>query len=87
AFNAVTNRLAELMDKNRSTLTQIETDLSSLFEKRGIKANVKSRQKKAWSVFRKMESKGLSFEQLSDIFGFRVVVDTVADCYNALGII
>jgi len=87
AFNAVTNRLAELMEKNRSTLTQIETDLSSLFEKRGIKASVKSRQKKAWSVFRKMESKGLSFEQLSDIFGFRVVVDTVADCYNALGII
>ncbi len=87
AFNAVTNRLAELMEKNRATLKQIETDLSNLFEKHGIKASVKSRQKKAWSVFRKMESKGLSFEQLSDIFGFRVVVDTVADCYNALGII
>src|SRR5213078_1081339 len=48
---------------------------------------VKSRQKKPWSVFRKMEAKALSFEQLSDIFGFRVVVDTVEDCYRALGAI
>ena len=48
---------------------------------------MKSRQKKPWSVFRKMEAKALSFEQLSDIFGFRVVVDTVEDCYRALGAI
>ncbi len=48
---------------------------------------VKSRQKKPWSVFRKMEAKALSFEQLSDIFGFRVVVDAVEDCYRALGAI
>jgi guanosine-3',5'-bis(diphosphate) 3'-pyrophosphohydrolase len=48
---------------------------------------VKSRQKKPWSVFRKMETKALSFEQLSDIFGFRVVVATVEDCYRALGAI
>ena len=48
---------------------------------------MKSRQKKPWSVFRKMETKALSFEQLSDIFGFRVVVDSVEDCYRALGAI
>ncbi|MGO4841000.1 bifunctional (p)ppGpp synthetase/guanosine-3',5'-bis(diphosphate) 3'-pyrophosphohydrolase, partial [Rhizobiaceae sp. 2RAB30] len=48
---------------------------------------VKSRQKKPWSVFRKMETKALSFEQLSDIFGFRVVVGSVEDCYRALGAI
>src|SRR5690606_35013096 len=48
---------------------------------------VTSRQKKPWSVFRKMEAKALSFEQLSDIFGFRVMVDTVDDCYRALGAI
>ena len=66
---------------------EIEKALSALFEKHGIKATVKSRQKKPWSVFRKMETKALSFEQLSDIFGFRVVVDTVEDCYRALGAI
>jgi GTP diphosphokinase / guanosine-3',5'-bis(diphosphate) 3'-diphosphatase len=87
ACATVTQRLAELLERNRGLLTRIEKDLSQLFEKNDIKAEVKSRQKKPWSVFRKMESKGLSFEQLSDIFGFRVCVDSVDDCYRALGVI
>ncbi len=87
AWRAVTDRLAELLEKNRGLLQKIEKDLSEIFEKHNIKASVKSRQKKAWSVFRKMETKGLSFEQLSDIFGFRVMVDTTQDCYRALGLI
>jgi GTP diphosphokinase / guanosine-3',5'-bis(diphosphate) 3'-diphosphatase len=87
ACATVTQRLAELLERNRGLLNRIEKDLSQLFEKNHIKAEVKSRQKKPWSVFRKMESKGLSFEQLSDIFGFRVCVDNVEDCYRALGVI
>jgi GTP diphosphokinase / guanosine-3',5'-bis(diphosphate) 3'-diphosphatase len=87
AFKTVTDRLAELLQRNRGLLNRIEKDLSQLFEKNNIKADVKSRQKKPFSVFRKMESKGLSFEQLSDIFGFRVYVETVEDCYRALGVI
>ncbi|WP_224544138.1 RelA/SpoT family protein [Mesorhizobium sp. CA16] len=87
ACRAVTARLAEIFERNRGVLQEIETALSGLFEKHDIKASVKSRQKKPWSVFRKMEAKALSFEQLSDIFGFRVVVDSVDDCYRALGAI
>ncbi|QND59467.1 RelA/SpoT family protein [Mesorhizobium huakuii] len=87
AYRAVTARLAEIFERNKDVLTDIEKALSALFEKHAINASVKSRQKKPWSVFRKMEAKALSFEQLSDIFGFRVVVDTVEDCYRALGAI
>ncbi|WP_027162663.1 bifunctional (p)ppGpp synthetase/guanosine-3',5'-bis(diphosphate) 3'-pyrophosphohydrolase [Mesorhizobium sp. WSM1293] len=87
AYRAVTARLAEIFERNKGVLTDIEKALSALFEKHAINATVKSRQKKPWSVFRKMEAKALSFEQLSDIFGFRVVVDTVEDCYRALGAI
>ncbi|RWX66003.1 bifunctional (p)ppGpp synthetase/guanosine-3',5'-bis(diphosphate) 3'-pyrophosphohydrolase, partial [Mesorhizobium sp. M4B.F.Ca.ET.089.01.1.1] len=87
AYRAVTARLAEIFERNKDVLTEIEKALSALFEKHAIKASVKSRQKKPWSVFRKMEAKALSFEQLSDIFGFRVVVDTLEDCYRALGAI
>jgi guanosine-3',5'-bis(diphosphate) 3'-pyrophosphohydrolase len=87
AYRAVTARLAEIFERNKDVLSEIEKALSALFEKHAIKAGVKSRQKKPWSVFRKMEAKALSFEQLSDIFGFRVVVDTVEDCYRALGAI
>jgi guanosine-3',5'-bis(diphosphate) 3'-pyrophosphohydrolase len=87
AYRAVTARLAEIFERNKGVLTDIEKALSALFEKHAINAGVKSRQKKPWSVFRKMEAKALSFEQLSDIFGFRVVVDSVEDCYRALGAI
>ncbi|MGX5842663.1 RelA/SpoT family protein [Mesorhizobium sp. ArgA1] len=87
AYRAVTARLAEIFERNKGVLTDIERALSALFEKHAINAGVKSRQKKPWSVFRKMEAKALSFEQLSDIFGFRVVVDSVEDCYRALGAI
>ncbi|WP_027164894.1 bifunctional (p)ppGpp synthetase/guanosine-3',5'-bis(diphosphate) 3'-pyrophosphohydrolase [Mesorhizobium sp. WSM3224] len=87
AYRAVTARLAEIFERNKGVLQEIETALSGLFEKHAINAGVKSRQKKPWSVFRKMEAKALSFEQLSDIFGFRVVVDSVDDCYRALGAI
>ena len=87
AYQMVTARLAEIFERNKGVLAEIEKALASLFEKYKIHAEVKSRQKKAWSVFRKMEAKALSFEQLSDIFGFRVVVDTIEDCYLALGAI
>ncbi|EJF90626.1 RelA/SpoT family protein [Bartonella tamiae] len=87
AYRAVTDRLANLMVHNRDLLSTIENDLTTLFTKHGIKAHVKSRQKKPYSVFKKMETKALSFEQLSDIFGFRVIVDTMEECYAALGVI
>ena len=84
AYRTVVERLTDIFERNKGMVAEIENALSSLFEKYGIRAVVKSRQKKPWSVFRKMETKGLSFEQLSDIFGFRVVVENVEDCYRAL---
>ena len=48
---------------------------------------MRGREKKPWSIFTKTQRKGLSFEQLSDIYGFRVVVESLHDCYHALGIV
>jgi len=87
AWRAVKDRLADLSKRNADLISIIEAELSELFATHKIKAQVKSRQKKAWSVFRKMETKALSFEQLSDIFGFRVLVDSPEDCYRVLGVI
>jgi guanosine-3',5'-bis(diphosphate) 3'-pyrophosphohydrolase len=87
AHRMVTQRLAEISERARDVLSDIEKALSELFDKYDIRAEVTSRQKKPWSVFRKMETKALSFEQLSDIFGYRVVVDRLEDCYLALGAI
>ena len=47
---------------------------------------MKGRQKQPYSIWRKMERRSIAFEQLSDIYGFRILVDTVADCYAAVGV-
>ncbi len=87
AFKTVTERLEELHAKNSDLISSIEQDLESKLQDHSIKARVTSREKRAYSVFRKMERRALSFEQLSDIFGFRIIVETTEDCYRALGIV
>lgn len=87
AYQAVIQHLQDLADKNRTLTEEISETLLSNFKERKIDAVVKSRQKKPYSVFRKMESKSLSFEQLSDIFGFRIIVPNIEDCYRALGLV
>ena len=82
---AIAARLAEISEENRDLVAKVETELGDLLVNRGIDAVVRGRQKKPFSVFSKMEAKGLNFEQLSDIFGFRILVHAVEDCYAALG--
>ena len=87
AHKAVTDRLAAFFDSNTGLVEEIEQALSDLFVEHALYAEVKSRRKKPWSVFRKMETKAIAFEQLSDLIGFRVIVANVEDCYRALGAI
>ncbi|SDA45774.1 bifunctional (p)ppGpp synthetase/guanosine-3',5'-bis(diphosphate) 3'-pyrophosphohydrolase [Sinorhizobium sp. NFACC03] len=88
AFETVTRRLQELSQRNEGLIKKIEDELRELLQAEGLKAaQVKGRQKKPYSVFRKMQSKSLSFEQLSDVWGFRIIVDDIPSCYRALGIV
>jgi guanosine-3',5'-bis(diphosphate) 3'-pyrophosphohydrolase len=87
AYEVVSGRLNALADRNRLLISEIEKQLTKKLADRGIEAMVKGRRKRAYSIWRKMERKSVGFEQLSDIFGFRVVVKTPTDCYQALGIV
>ncbi len=88
AYETVTKRLEELSERNQGLIKKIEDELRELLTAEGLtSAQVKGRQKKPYSVFRKMQSKSLSFEQLSDVWGFRILVDDVPSCYRALGIV
>jgi GTP diphosphokinase / guanosine-3',5'-bis(diphosphate) 3'-diphosphatase len=85
AHATVSERLKDLSNKNRGIIEKIEIELTAKLEAQSIKADVKGRQKTPYSVWRKMERKAVALEQLSDIFGFRVQVNTVSDCYRVLG--
>jgi GTP pyrophosphokinase len=87
AYAAVSIRLEELSRNSGPVISIIETELSQKFHAAGLKADVSGRLKKPYSVWKKMERKSVSFEQLSDILGFRVLVDKVSDCYAVLGLI
>src|SRR5579863_2362040 len=79
-------RLDALTQKNGPLIARIIEELQDQFSRRGMKTEVRGRQKQAYSIWRKMERKSIGLEQLSDIYGFRVLVDTVADCYAAVGV-
>jgi guanosine-3',5'-bis(diphosphate) 3'-pyrophosphohydrolase len=85
AYRVVNQRLVALADRNRDLISEIEQQLARKLADRGIAAQVSGRQKRLYSIWRKMERKSVGFEQLSDVFGFRIVVGRVEDCYQALG--
>ena len=87
AYNVVSERLLVLGLRNKDLTIDIEQQLTKKLADRGITAKVKGRQKRAYSIWRKMERKSVGFEQLSDIFAFRVVVTSLAECYQALGVV
>src|SRR6202163_4594576 len=87
AHRVITERLEALAAKSSGWISEIEQQLTKKLGDRGISAEVIGRRKRAYSIWRKMERKAVGFEQLSDIFGFRVVVGNVTECYQALGIV
>jgi guanosine-3',5'-bis(diphosphate) 3'-pyrophosphohydrolase len=87
AYKVLSERLETLATRSSGWITEIEQQLAKKLGDRGIAAEVSGRRKRAYSIWRKMERKAVGFEQLSDIFGFRVVVGNLAECYQALGVV
>src|SRR5690242_8839259 len=87
AFKVISERLSTLADRESSLIAEIEQQLTRKLAGRGVAAEVSGRRKRAYSTWRKMERKSVGFEQLSDIFGFRVVVASLPECYQALGVV
>ncbi|MGH6715785.1 MAG: RelA/SpoT family protein [Bradyrhizobium sp.] len=87
AYAVVKLRLDTLAERNRNLVGEIESQLVTNLRKNGLTADVYGRRKRLFSIWTKMERKSIGFEQLSDIFGFRVVMNDVESCYRALGVV
>jgi guanosine-3',5'-bis(diphosphate) 3'-pyrophosphohydrolase len=87
AYDTIRKRLTDLTARSDRLVEEVEQDLTAKFALKGLNARVVGRQKAPYSIWRKMERKSVAFEQLSDVFGFRVLVDSVDDCYRALGLV
>jgi len=81
----INNRLDFLVQESEILIPMISVELQAVVERYGIECSVSGRLKSVYSIWRKMQRKKVTMEQLSDVMAFRVLVPTTADCYAALG--
>ncbi len=84
---SIVNRLKFLWENEPDVVERITQELRDLLGRDGITAEVSGREKSPHSIWEKMRRKNVTFEHLSDIMAFRIIVDDIKDCYLALGII
>ena len=86
ARTLIQNRLKFIKNNRDDSFKLISTELISLLEANGIKAKIAGREKTPFSIWRKVQNKKISLEQLTDIVGFRIILKDISDCYKTLGV-
>ena len=87
SFETISERLKTLHRDTVRGVVEVATSLRELLTEAGIDAEVYSREKRAYSIWRKMTQKNVQFDDLADIYAFRILVENEQDCYRALGVI
>ena len=87
ARGAIIRRLEVLRASQGKAVSVVSEEIAARLQAEGIPSRVFGREKHPFSIWRKLQRKSIGFSQLSDIYAFRVIVDTEEDCYRALGVI
>ena len=87
AYATISKRLEQLRAGGGDVVKRISSGIRMLLGQAGIEAEVVGREKRPYSIWRKMQRRHMAFEQLSDVMAFRVVVGDPAICYRALGVL
>ncbi len=86
-YTALSKAVFKARGNRRDLVERIQRDVEKSFTQAKLKVQVYGREKTLFSIYGKMRAKHLSFAQVSDIFGFRIVVTTLPECYLALGVL
>lgn len=84
-FHQISRMVAESRDQREAYARQVIDQLKRELEAVGIRAEIHGRPKHLYSIYQKMVSKGKDFSEIYDLIALRVIVDSVKDCYGALG--
>lgn len=87
AHDSIVARLNFLREQGNNLVPKIISQLEKDMKDNSIDADITGREKSPYSIWRKMQQKNASFEQLSDIMAFRICVDDIGACYQALGVV
>jgi GTP diphosphokinase / guanosine-3',5'-bis(diphosphate) 3'-diphosphatase len=86
-YTTLEKAVAKARSRRRDLISKVQRDVESVFENAGMKVSIHGREKTLYSIYKKMDEKHLSFAQVTDIYGFRIIVPSVIDCYTALGLL
>ena len=86
ARELIKKRLDEIKENNLSNFEALSDEFLNVLNKHKINVKIFGREKTPFSIWRKIQKKRISLEQITDIIGFRLILDNVDDCYKALGI-
>ena len=86
-YAVLTKALLRARGRRRDVIKRVATEVESAFESSHIPVHISGREKTLYSIYRKMDEKHLSFAQVTDIYGFRVIVDSLSVCYTAMGVL
>ena len=86
ARELIKKRLDEIKENKTISFNSISFEFSDLLNQNNLNAQIIGREKTPFSIWRKVQNKRVSLEQISDIIGFRIILDNIEDCYKALGI-
>jgi len=83
----LTKAVAKARSRRRDLIQKVQTDLETTFAQHKMHVRIAGREKTIFSIYKKMDEKNLSFAQVTDIYGFRIIVPHLIDCYTALGLL
>lgn len=86
-YAILSKAVAKARGRRRDLIQKVQTDLEAMFARHGMAVRIAGREKTLYSIYHKMTEKNLSFAQVTDIYGFRVIVPGLIDCYTALGLL
>ena len=86
AKKMIKDRLDDIKEKNLLNFKKLSEDFQNLLSKESLKSKIFGREKTPFSIWRKIQRKRTSLEQITDIMGFRIIMSSIEDCYKALGI-
>ena len=86
-YATLAKAVGKARNRRRDLVQKVQTDVDAAFSRLGMPVRLAGREKTLYAIYQKMVLKHLSFAQVTDIYGFRVIVPTVTDCYTALGVL
>jgi GTP pyrophosphokinase len=84
-YEILAKAVAKARGRRRDLIQKVQKELEAAYAAAGLAVRIAGREKTLYSIYRKMDEKHLSFAQITDIYGFRILVPNVIDCYTALG--